>query len=210
MSKNLYQKLLDITEEIGKIEKTGKNSQLPYDFIEQSKIVSTLRPLLNKHGVMIMPETVSRTVERFTTPKGGEAVHANVVSRYTVVNADDPQERMVCEWDGGEAIDYSDKATNKATTASSKTFLMKLFNISDKDESDNDSPTVPSGQPTGGVVPTTQSSPATAKQKAFIYKLYKEAMPDGDVVDYIKGQGFDPETLNVGQASQLIEELQGN
>lgn len=143
---NLYQKLLAITEEIGKIEKTGKNSMQGYSFIEQAKIVAELRPLLKKHGVFIIPESVSRTIERFENKKGTITVHSNVKSRYTVVNADNPEERFVSEWDGGEALDTSDKATNKATTASHKYYLMKLFNISDKEDGDADSPSLTSSK----------------------------------------------------------------
>lgn len=148
-TKNLYQKLLAITEEIGKIEKTGRNTAQGYAFIEQAKVVAEVRVQLAKHGVMIIPETVSRNIEHWTVTKPGynpadppkeqATFHANVVSRYTLVNADNPGERMVCEWDAGEALDTSDKATNKATTASHKSYLMKLFNISDKDDPDADS-----------------------------------------------------------------------
>lgn len=140
---NLYQKLLKITEEVGKIEKTGKNAMQGYSFIEQARVVAELRPQLAKWGVFIIPETVSRRIERFENKKGTISVHANVGSRYTVVNADKPEERFISEWDAGEAIDTSDKATNKAATASHKYFLMKLFNISDKDDADSESPEAP-------------------------------------------------------------------
>lgn len=141
---NLYQKLLKITEAVGTIEKTGRNSKQNYSFIEQAQIVAELRPQLAKWGVMIMPETVSRSIERYDVTRSGGYkgvdIHANVVSRFTVINADKPDERFVCDWDGGEAIDSGDKATNKATTASQKYFLMKLFNISDKEDADGESP----------------------------------------------------------------------
>lgn len=140
--KNLYQRLLDITEEVGAIEKTGRNAQQGYAFIEQSRVVAELRPLLHRHGVAIIPETVGRTLERYDVTRGngksGVDIHVQVASRYTLVNADSPDDRIVCEWDAGEAIDSSDKATNKAVTASDKTFLMKLFNISDQDDPDQD------------------------------------------------------------------------
>jgi hypothetical protein len=149
---NLYQKLLKITEAIGKIEKTGRNNMQNYTFIEQSKIVGELRPLLAEYGVFIKPETISRDVERYevtrSNGKQGVDVHVTVNSKFTVINADKPDEQMICEWDAGEAIDSSDKATNKAVTASNKTFLMKLFNISDQDDGDANSPqiTTTSGQ----------------------------------------------------------------
>lgn len=152
MADNLYQKLLKITEEIGKIDKTGTNTTQNYKFIEQAKVVAEVRVQLAKYGVVIIPETVSRTIERYTTTKAGyggkpayeqASYHVNVVSRYTLVNADNPEDKMVCDWDAGEALDTSDKATNKATTASQKYFLMKLFNISDQDDPDGHSPEAP-------------------------------------------------------------------
>jgi hypothetical protein len=164
-SKNLYQRLLDITSEIGKIEKTGKNSQQGYAFIEQAKVVAELRPQLAKHGVMILPETVERTVSQVTNSKGTSFTQVLVKSRYTVVNADNPEERIALDWDAGEALDMSDKATNKATTASQKTFLMKLFNISDQDDPDKDHI----------VLDTTVSTPAAAPQPSNPEKLLSEA-----------------------------------
>lgn len=149
---NLYKRLLSITEEIGKIEKTGNNTAQGYKFIEQARVVAEVRVQLAKHGVMIIPETVSRTIERHTTTKTGyqgkpdyeqASYHANVVSRYTLINIDNPEDKIVCEWDAGEALDTSDKATNKAVTASQKSYLMKLFNISDQDDPDGGSPDVP-------------------------------------------------------------------
>jgi hypothetical protein len=119
--------------------------------------VAEVRVQLAKHGLMIIPETVDRHIDRYTTmkpgykqgdpPKEQASFHATVKSRYTLVNVEDPNDRMVCEWDAGEALDTSDKATNKATTASHKYFLMKLFNISDKDDPDADSHEAPVKEP---------------------------------------------------------------
>lgn len=146
-TKNLYQRLLDITEEVGKIDKTGRNTQQGYAFIEQAQVVAEVRTAMVKHGVMIMPEITDRKIDRFdvtrSSGKAGVDIHATVKSRYTVINADNPDERFTCAWDGGEAIDSSDKATNKAGTASHKYFLMKLFNISDKDDPDTHTPELP-------------------------------------------------------------------
>ena len=170
---NLHQKLLKITEEIGKIEKTGRNNQQGYSFIEQAKVMAELRPQLVKWGVIIIPETIDRRVERYdvtrSNGKAGADIHVNVTSRYTVVNADRPDDRFVCEWNAGEAIDSGDKATNKATTASQKTYLMKLFNISDKDDADADSPeAAPGSSRTFNRDMKALEGPASPKQKALI------------------------------------------
>lgn len=167
---NLYQKLISITEEIGVIEKTGRNNQQGYAFMEQAQIVAELRPLLKKYGVAIMPETLSRTVDRYevtrSNGKHGVDVHASVQMRFTIINADKPEEQFVCAWDGGEAIDSGDKATNKAITASNKYFLIKLFNISDKDDADASSPQAETASPPKKLTPKPQTGYDSAISEA--------------------------------------------
>lgn len=184
--KNLYQKLLAITEEIGKIDKTGTNTMQGYKFIEQAQVVAEVRVQLAKHGVMIIPETVSRELERHevtrSNGKPGVDVHARVASRYTLVNADNPDEKMICEWDAGEAIDSGDKATNKATTASHKYFLMKLFNISDKDDPDAESPVAAKAPKPPGYVPDRPEPPVEPPIPPGM-RLTGYSTPQGDNMD---------------------------
>lgn len=220
--KNLYKKLLAITEEIGKIAKTGKNMQQGYNFIEQALIVAEVRVQLAKHGVMIIPETVSRRVDRYdvvrSSGKAGVDVHVNVVSRYTIINADDPAERFTAEWDAGEAIDSGDKATNKAVTASDKYFLMKLFKISDKDDPDSESPALEPASVAPAQAYNTQNkeitikdpdSPITDGQVKMLgiqIKLKKLSNEDRDAVKQLVLSDT-PEELTKGQAHQLIDYL---
>lgn len=203
---NLYQKILKITEAIGTIEKTGKNSQQGYGFIEQAKVVAELRPQLAKWGVVIIPETISRTTDRFENAKGTVFIHANTVSRYTVINADDPADRFTSEWDGGEALDTSDKATNKAHTASQKTYLMKLFNISDRDDADAGSP--PAQSPENRIV--VGAGLATPEQKALIKnKLADLGVQPDEMRGYLTSEfGItDSEKMSNQDASMVIKML---
>lgn len=140
---NLAQKILAITGKVGHQQKTGRNSVQGYGFIEQAAVVAAIRPLLEAYGVVILPAVSGRTIERFVNAKGNTSVHVNVTMKFTVMNADAEKDLWEFEWDAGEAIDTSDKATNKAVTAAHKSFLMKLFNISDKEDADIESPEVP-------------------------------------------------------------------
>lgn len=139
---SLCEKLLTITGKVGHQEKTGRNSAQGYGFIEQAAVVAALRPLLEMYGVVILPEVTNRTIERFVNARGNTSIHANITMKFTVINAHDIKDLWTFEWNAGEAIDTSDKATNKAVTAAHKYFLMKLFNISDKEDADAESPEV--------------------------------------------------------------------
>lgn len=151
-TKNLYQKLALIMGAMDKVEKTGKNAAQGYAFVEQAVVVAKLRPLLAEHGVIIIPGVVSNTLEAtaytdsYGKPKTN--VRSDMVTEWTLINADKPDERIVTQW-ASEANDTSDKATNKALTAAQKTFYMKLFNVSDKDDPDADhvETPAPNGQP---------------------------------------------------------------
>lgn len=175
-TKNLYQRIIAIMDEVGAIEKTGRNTQQNYAFIEQAMVVASLRPLLVKHGVVIIPNATKTTTERFETLKEDKygkkttvSVHVQVETKYRVINADNPEEFFESEW-AGEALDYSDKATNKAHTASQKTYLMKLFNISDKEDPDKETIEAPSA--------TTKASQAMDEQKEVVDAV-NSIMADG-------------------------------
>jgi hypothetical protein len=211
--KNLYQRILAVMDEVGTIEKTGTNTTQNYKFIEQGVVVASLRPLLVKHGIVILPETNSNTLDRYTTEKTDKygtkqttTVHANISSKYHLINADDPNDSKTVDW-AGEALDYSDKATNKAMTASNKTFLMKLFNISDKEDPDQETIEAPKQKIVYAPVatkPASQERPLPSEnQLNRIRELSKELGYDESAVeDRIKG------IETTGDAMKVISTLQ--
>lgn len=191
---NLYQKIAAITGELGAIEKGGTNKEQGYAFIEYSQVAAHLRQKLSDYGLVIVPTVVKREQEEITTSRGGKGYHVLVTFKISVVNADDPAQRMTAIWIG-EATDYSDKATNKASTAAEKYYLMRVFKISDKgDDPDHESPQTATARP---------SPPPAAEELAAIKKL----------LAYL---GLDPRTSGAKilaqattspQARKLIEQL---
>lgn len=201
-TKNLYQRLLAITEEVGKIEKTGKNQQQGYAFTEYSQVAAEVRAQMAKHGVMIVPETVERRMAQITNSKGTTFTQANVSSRYTLINADNPEDRMVCEWDGGEALDTSDKATNKAITASAKNFYMKLFNISDKEDPDAHAHQIDQKQV---MPPITVTEKTPAKQFTDAIQKLKAAFEEHGYTEPTSKVAFVKDVLGKPQPSTVEE-----
>lgn len=137
---NLYQKLAKITGEIGVIAKDGNNQQQKYKYIEYETIAGKFRELFSKYGVVLIPSMVEQERSAITTSRGSSGVSTVCHFEFTVVNADNPDDRFVVKWQG-EAADYGDKATNKAATAAVKYYLMRQFNISSKGDEDPDSQT---------------------------------------------------------------------
>lgn len=142
---NLYQKIAKITGEIDGVAKTGKNSVQNYAFIEQAMIVAILRTKLSENNLVIREQVTKWSVEWKEGYKDdygktkGRGTKALLDLTYIVTDGDDPTVSFSDPW-VAEADDTSDKAINKALTAGEKTYLMKLFKISDKDDPDAHSP----------------------------------------------------------------------
>lgn len=201
---NLYQKLAKIMGEVDKIEKTGKNSQQGYDFVEQAVVLATLRPKLAEHNIVIVPTVTNHEIERFTNTKGTTVFHTVLSTKYRVVNGDNPTEDIEAEW-RGEALDYSDKAVNKAMTASQKYFLMKLFNVSDKDDPDQDHPLVPKDSPTESKIAAHQLRQiATMLDSLDIPKDKQQTVLRAVMAD----EELNVRSISYLQADKLIKELQ--
>jgi len=141
---NLYQKIAKITGEVGLIKKGGTNKEQGYAFIEYAAVAGELRGLFAKYGVVIVPrmqQMSKQTRHEVVSKYGAKGTHALIDFYFNVVNADKPDDRFTVVWTG-EALDYGDKATNKAATGALKYYLMRQFNISEKGEdADADSPT---------------------------------------------------------------------
>jgi hypothetical protein len=143
---NLHQKLVRITGEVGAIKKGGTNREQGYGFIEYAAVAGELRGLFAKYGVLIVPRMQQAHKQHrldVTSKTGARGVYALVDFAFTVINTDKPDDKFTVTWTG-EALDYGDKATNKAATSALKYYLMRQFNISEKgDDPDGVTPDAP-------------------------------------------------------------------
>lgn len=134
---SLAAKIAKIGKEIGTVKKTGKNSQQNYSYIEYAEVAGRIRELFDEYGVIIVPNVDEYSVDVISNSKGGKGYHYNLKMSFTVINADDPEDKIVATW-FSESADYGDKGINKAETSGTKYFLMRLFNISEKGEKESD------------------------------------------------------------------------
>lgn len=137
---SLASKLAAIGKEIGAVDKSGKNTQQNYNYIEYGVVAGRIRELFDKYGVIIVPNVESIDQDEITNKYGGKGYHYILRMTFMLINGDDPDDREIASW-AGEASDYGDKGINKAETAGTKYFLMRLFNISEKGEEEADKTT---------------------------------------------------------------------
>ena len=137
---SLASKLAAIGKEIGAVDKSGKNTQQNYNYIEYGVVAGRIRELFDKYHVIIVPSVDNVQQDEITNKYGGKGYHYILTMTFTLINGEDAEDREVASW-AGESADYGDKGINKAETAGTKYFLMRLFNVSEKGEEEADKST---------------------------------------------------------------------
>lgn len=133
----VYQAINAVQSELAKvgITKGRTNSQgAGYKFRGIDDIFNTISPLLAEHGLCILPRVLSRECIERQTKAGGAIFYVTVEVEFDFVAAEDGSKHTVKTF--GEAMDTSDKATNKAMSAAYKYAALQAFAI--PTESDND------------------------------------------------------------------------
>jgi hypothetical protein len=142
--KSVYQKIAAVQGELAKvgISKSRKN-QTPgaqYNFRGIDEVYNTLAPMMAEHGLCILPRIVEHSLtERGKTHKGNAIYSAVVTAEFDFVSADDGSIHVVRTM--GEAMDSSDKATNKAMSAAYKYAALMTFAIPTEGDNDADAHT---------------------------------------------------------------------
>lgn len=136
---SVYQKIAAVQ---GALAKTGigkdrkaSTGKTTYAFRGIDDVYNALAPLLAEHGLTILPRMISRDVVERKSSSGSALFYVTVEAEFDFVAAEDGSAHTVRTF--GEAMDSSDKATNKAMSAAYKYAAFMAFAI--PTEGDNDS-----------------------------------------------------------------------
>mgnify|MGYP003637063854 FL=1 len=126
--RTIFKALSAVQSDLSKvgIAKNQKNSHQGYKFRGIDDVLNTLAPIIAEHGVLIIPNVLSKDVKTINTARGGVASHVILEVGFVLY---DQEGDSICHTAYGEAIDTSDKAVNKAMTAAYKYFLFQAFCI---------------------------------------------------------------------------------
>lgn len=141
---NVYAKIAAVQGELAKvgISKTRQN-QTPgqnYNFRGIDEVYNTLSPIMAEHGLCVLPRIIERQMgERGKTRNGNVIFGVVVTAEFDFVSVDDGSTHTVRTY--GEAMDSSDKATNKAMSAAYKYAALMTFAIPTEGDNDADAHT---------------------------------------------------------------------
>lgn len=137
----VYQAIASVQGELAKvgIAKANRNSQQGYNFRGIDDVYAALSPLLAKHGLVVIPRCLERTVAERVNSKGNPLFYVTVKAEFDFVSAEDGSVHTACTF--GEAMDSADKATNKAMSAAYKYAAFMAFAIPTEGDNDADATT---------------------------------------------------------------------
>lgn len=134
MTNSIYEKMHLIQSELPRLSKDGEfdGGQFSYKFLAVDDVIRAVRPLMNKHGVMMYPVVTDSKVDFFFgEPAGVKAPRGRVHVMLTV------DYHFVCVEDGsgivvtvvGQAEDTHDRAVRKSMTSAQKIAFIQAFSI---------------------------------------------------------------------------------
>ena len=96
----LFKKLLEIQAAIEGLKKDGSAEQNKYQYVTGNKLLGFVRPLMDKHGVLLVPEVIEAQYTRqdYQTRNGAKSeMFCALKMRFTWVDGE-TGEKLPCEW----------------------------------------------------------------------------------------------------------------
>ena len=131
----IYKAIPAIMDEIGHIGKDKKNQQQGFMFRGIDQVMNTMKPLLAKHGVFLIPEVLETKREERQTKTGGTLIYTmhKVNFHFTADDGSSVTATVV-----GEGMDSADKSSNKAMAVAFKYACFQVFCIPTEEMAKND------------------------------------------------------------------------
>lgn len=177
---NIYQKLIEVRKEVPYLQKESKGYQ--FNYTGSSLVLGSLKAKMDELGLLLIPRVLSKEVSEHETQKGSKEYFTELNMEFTWVNAENPEETIVCPW-YGQGLDNGERGVGKAMTYSEKYFMLKFFNIAtDKDDPDSfqkkmdsePAPQKPKTTPPKQDKPTPQAAPISQKALAALHAKAKD------------------------------------
>lgn len=126
---SVVEALVRVMDDVGAVERKGRmdHGERYADALPESDdVLAAVQPAFVAHGVLAVPTVLDVTYRDKTTRSGGAQVWVSMKVEWTFYGpAGDSVSAVVV----GEAADTSDKASNKAQTASQKVALAQVLSI---------------------------------------------------------------------------------
>ena len=192
---NIYESINAIMQEVPAIGKTEKNQQQGFMFRGIDSVMNTLQPLLAKHKVFVVPQTIEQTREERKTNKGNTLLYSILKIKFTFYAEDGTFVEAITV---GEGMDSGDKASNKAMAIAMKYAMFQVFCIPTGDDPDAETHNV-------------AEKKITKEQATTLMSLLSAKFTDEQITDTLKGhyKVNTAEELNEKQYAEILRKVKG-
>jgi len=203
---NIYQKLVEVRKTIDFFKKDQKSFN--YEYVSGVQILAKIKSKMDELGIVLEPHVkhsegkyfiFEYTTESYGKEKKNIDYIVDVPMDYVWVNADNPSDRVICNWGlYGQQSDIS-KAFGSGLTYSERYFLLKYFGIPtddlDPDSKGDDKKPAPKkdGKPTPSKPETKPDKALDAEIKNIdkkVTELREKKVTDKVIGDTIKETSF--------------------
>lgn len=166
--KNIHQRLLAVMGEVDYVQKEAKKEKMMYSFVSHDAVTAKVRPVLVKHGVLVVPTVVESSQD-------GNRTYANI--QVAFINVDAPEDKIVVNY-FGYGIDTQDKGPGKAVSYAVKYAYLKVLGLETGDDPERDNLEYKEAPPQTSAIPGEQIKLTEhAKQKeAYICEIKKSRL----------------------------------
>ena len=158
----IYERIAAIMAEVPAIGKNNQNQEQRYRFRGIDDVYNSLHPLFVKHQVFTTSEILNKNREVWTNKNGTIMIEftLQVKYRFTAIDGSSIETETM-----GQAMDSSDKASNKAMSMAHKAAILQIFMIPTVDIEDADANT-PEPQ-AHGYQQESEQRPAHGEQNGY-------------------------------------------
>ena len=136
---SVYKAINAVQAELAKTGIAKDKQAQSYKFRGIDDVYNAIAPLLAKHGLCILPRVLNRTCVERVNKNGNAMFYVTVEAEFDFVSTEDGTKHTAKTF--GEAMDVSDKATNKAMSAAYKYAMFQAFCIPTEGDNDADATT---------------------------------------------------------------------
>lgn len=182
--KSIIVALAAIRDDVGHVEKDGRNTHFKYDYASETALARAIRPLLAKHGLVILQSVATHP------PPFVDGKNTHVTLEFTLAHTDGsvwPEKIRVF----ATGADPGDKGAYKANTGGYKYLLNRLFMVDTGDDPEihqpertqPQQPTAPAEQP--AVSPFDKPIGFGAKFPGKTWRWFTEGSLNGERHKYL-------------------------
>lgn len=131
----IHEAICATMNDVGAVTKGDFNTYDKYKFRGIDAVMNALNPAMRKNGIFVVPEVLEHRQDERQSQKGGLMIYTTCKVKYTFYAKDGSSLDAVVV---GEAMDRSDKSTNKAMSAAFKYACFQTFCIPTEEMQDAD------------------------------------------------------------------------